>query len=208
MSQVELAHMLAVSRTPLRGALRLLQHEGLIVSEANRRVQISGFSIDDIEQLYVMRVSLEVVAIRITVPVLRPEDHGELEGLMAQMDHFGDRGDFERLEVPHRAFHARLVSTAGARPMRLMEQLFDHAERYRRAYGALVPGAWPARHAEHRELLDAVEDRDTDGAARLLAAHYARTALRVMRAFDEERRPARLEVALAAAGITDLPRVD
>jgi DNA-binding GntR family transcriptional regulator len=40
-SQVTLARDLDVGRTPLREALRMLQREGLVVSEPNRRVRIA-----------------------------------------------------------------------------------------------------------------------------------------------------------------------
>lgn len=43
-----------------------------------------------------MRIALEALAIRATVPVLAPEDFAELEGLIAQMDHYMRAGDLER----------------------------------------------------------------------------------------------------------------
>ena len=39
----------------------------------------------------------------------------ELEGLMAQMDHYIRAGDQEHMDVPHAAFHARFVAAAGSR---------------------------------------------------------------------------------------------
>ncbi|HLH67900.1 MAG TPA: GntR family transcriptional regulator [Candidatus Dormibacteraeota bacterium] len=203
-SQVALARSLGVSRTPLREALRLLQREGLILAEANRRVRIADFTIADVEELYLMRIALEAVAIRITVPTLTPEDFAELEGLMAQMDHYMRRDDFDRMDVPHRAFHARFVSGAGSRVAATIGQLFDHAQRYRRAYGAAVPDGWPVRRAEHRAMLDAAAAGDIDLTVERMAVHYARTARLALLQLNPSHDPVLLRTALA----TVVPRAN
>src|ERR1700716_2347831 len=114
-SQVTLARDLEVGRTPLREALRMLQREGLVISEPNRRVRVAELSGDDAEELYIMRISLEAVAIRITVPNLISDDFAELEGYMAQMDHYMKVGDQPGMRAPHRAFHHLFVAAAGSR---------------------------------------------------------------------------------------------
>src|SRR3954449_10655230 len=77
-SQATLAERFGVGRTPLREALRMLQREGLIISEPNRRVRVAGLSADDVEELYIMRIALEAIAIRLTVPVLSATDIAEM----------------------------------------------------------------------------------------------------------------------------------
>src|ERR671923_2666709 len=67
-SQVTLARQLDVGRTPLREALRMLQREGLVISEPNRRVRVAELSSDDAEELYVMRIALEAGPNPETVP--------------------------------------------------------------------------------------------------------------------------------------------
>src|SRR3954469_11506412 len=171
-SQVTLARDLDVGRTPLREALRLLHREGLVGSERNRRVGIAELSSTDAEELYVMRIALEAVAIRITVPTLTSTDFAELEGWMAQMEHYMRSDDRRGLRLPHRAFHDRLVHAAGERVTTTIGQLFDHGERYRLAYGATTRERWAQRPAEHREILDAAAAGDADLAAERLTAHY------------------------------------
>jgi DNA-binding GntR family transcriptional regulator len=81
LSQVQLASQLGVSRGPLREAVRMLQREGLVEAEVNRRGRVSSFSIDDLEQLYAMRIVHESLAIRINVPALRSDiDAARLPG--------------------------------------------------------------------------------------------------------------------------------
>jgi DNA-binding GntR family transcriptional regulator len=77
--------MLGVGRTPLREALRMLQREGLVEAEPNHRVRVADFSIPDLEQLYAMRISLEALAIRLTVPHLQKEEPRRLEAYLTQM---------------------------------------------------------------------------------------------------------------------------
>ena len=146
MSQMALAEQFDVGRTPLREALRMLQREGLVVSELNRRVAIAPLSSSEAEDLYIMRIALEVVALRLTAPTLTSLELGELEGLMAQMAHFY-RTDHAAVWVPHRAFHQLLVRGAGARGLATIGELFDHAERYRLTLVGFTPDSWPGAAA-------------------------------------------------------------
>jgi DNA-binding GntR family transcriptional regulator len=198
-SQAELARDLGVGRTPLREAVRMLQDEGLVLSEPNRRVQIASLSVEDAEELYVVRIALEVAAARITLPTLTPSDIAELEGFMAQMSHLASSSEsLALIRAPHRGFHERFVAAAGPRPRVLISELFDHAERYRRVYGAASPDHFARREAEHRAMLDAAAAGDADGLARALAVHYVRTARLVAAALDPDHRLERLRIAVVA----------
>jgi DNA-binding GntR family transcriptional regulator len=203
-SQVALAKQLGVSRTPLREALRLLEREGLVLSQPNRRVRIAEFSIADVEGVYAMRLALEAVAIRVTVPTLAAEDFAELEGLMAQMDHYMRAGDQVRMDVPHAAFHARFVAAAAPRLRSTVAQLFDHAARYRLAYGAVTtPDGYDDRRAEHRAMIDAAAAGDTDLTVERLVVHYAHTAMLVISELDPRYEPTVVRAAIEAVA----PRV-
>jgi DNA-binding GntR family transcriptional regulator len=187
-SQPELSELLGVGRTPLREAIRLLAQDGLVLSERNRRVRIAELSLDDLEDLYALRLSVEAAAIRMTVPFLTPEQDAELDGLVAQMEHYSERGDAERFEIPHRAFHALLVSGAGNRMRAAARSLSDHAERYRRAYLG-GSGASEASRSEHAQILASALDHDGDACAEQVIDHYARTAEAVAAAIGSAARP-------------------
>lgn len=197
-TQAKLASEFDIGRTPLREALRMLQREGLVVSEPNRRVRIAELSASDAEELYVMRISLEAVAIRITTPRLISADLAELEGLLAQMAHYMQSGDNIGFRKPHRVFHLLLVSGAGERGIAMIGQLFDHAERYRIAFGANTPAVSAERRVEHRSIVDAVSAGDADRAARLLVAHYLHTAELILAGLDPGHDLARLRTAIDA----------
>jgi DNA-binding GntR family transcriptional regulator len=193
-SQAALAEQLGAGRTPLREALRMLQREGLVISEPNRRVRIAELSSDDAEELYIMRIALECVAIRITVPTLTSDDFAALEGYMAQMDHYMKNDDLRGMRTPHLAFHNLLVAGAGPRVSQEIAELFDHAERYRLRWG--MKSVWAQRAAEHRSIVEAAAARDPDLAALRLAEHYARTAALVFDGIDPDHDLARLRTTM------------
>jgi GntR family transcriptional regulator, rspAB operon transcriptional repressor len=182
-SQLELARDLEVSRTPLREALRMLEREGLVVLDPNRRVRIAPLSLDDAEDLYVSRVALETVAIKITVPLLKDEDIAELEGFMAQMDHLAAAGS-PRYDHLHSCFHGALCRAAGDRVDELMGQLASHTHRYRVSYTDTWQRERPRWRTEHRAILDAARAADPVLAADELAAHYVHTARRIVTALE------------------------
>src|SRR5262249_28759593 len=120
-------------------------------------------------------------------PRLTSRDMAFLEGCMAQMEHYMRHHDWRGLREPHRDFHGKLVEAAGTRVSSTIAQLFDHAERYRHAYGATSDEAWTLPADEHRAIMDAAAAGDPDLAARHLAAHYAQTAKQVFTALEPDR---------------------
>jgi GntR family transcriptional regulator, rspAB operon transcriptional repressor len=198
MSQVALADELGVSRTPLREALRMLQSEGLIDAQANRRVTVRPISATDVEELVVMRVALETEAMRLSVDRLAPEGIAALEGRLAEMVHYAAEKDYERWTLPHSAFHRGLTAAAGTRINAMLQQLSDHFERYRRVHIERSPKAWLT--AGHREILDACKARDRELSGRLLAEHLSATAFDVMELLEPGYDGARLRQTLEDVG--------
>src|SRR6266581_1320125 len=84
-SQVELAERLGVSRTPLREAMKMLQAEGIVQSEHNRRTHVTALDVGDIDTVYGSRVLLEATGVLVTVPVLDASKLRELTEAVQEM---------------------------------------------------------------------------------------------------------------------------
>jgi DNA-binding GntR family transcriptional regulator len=201
-SQVKLAEDFGVSRGPVREALRLLEREGLIQAELNRRVRVAPFTPDDLEELYALRIVNEAFGIRATVPHLTEADLADLREDLGRMEALAG-ADVATWEIVHRHFHHTLVAYAGTRVVRLTQQLSDHAERYRLVYVAQDPRAWSAGAAEHREIVAACEAADPAGAADALARHLARTAGSVLMHVAPDHDPVLVRSAVRAAAGTE-----
>jgi DNA-binding GntR family transcriptional regulator len=198
-SQVELSQALGVSRTPLREALRLLQREGLIEGKVNQQLRVAPVSWCDLEQLYAMRISLEAAAVLSTVPRL---DRSRLVVMHDALTAFEDAAaaeDHELASEHHRDFHMEFVAGAGDRVMGLIQDLWDHSERYRRIFFAsdsAPPSRLKSAQLEHAQLVEAAETRNGERVAELLARHLARTALAILADKAPEHDPVLIRSAL------------
>lgn len=194
-SQVQLAKRLGVSRTPLREALRMLQREGLIDSEPNRRVRVAALSLADLEQLYATRLVVEALAIQLSVPLYTERDFVAMQACLDEMDALAAKRDAALWERPHQRYHELLRTHAGVRLQRMAAELSDHGLRYRRVYLA-EPGAWSSAAEDHLGIFQACKSGNATLASDRLTRHLARTALTVIASVTPEHDPAPVRMAL------------
>jgi DNA-binding GntR family transcriptional regulator len=70
--------MMKTSRGPVRDALIRLEHEGLVVREPNRSAVVASMTVDDVEEVCSLRVSLEMLALRYSIERAQDEDFARL----------------------------------------------------------------------------------------------------------------------------------
>lgn len=181
LSQVRLALELGISRTPLREALRRLVSEGLVVGDFNQRMRVSALDLEDLDQIYAMRIALEPVGVASTVPLLDDAGRAALTSHVAAMDAAIAGGDGAAFRRRHRAFHLGLTADAGPRVNGVLAELWDHSERYRLSYlhrdhpDAAGDHRLRVSQDEHRALLAAAVAGDGVRCGDALVAHLRRT---------------------------------
>jgi DNA-binding GntR family transcriptional regulator len=196
LSQVELAESFGVSRTPLREALRMLQEEGLIQAESNRRARVVTFHLDDLEAISGQRILLSSLATYITVPHLDTDDYAAMADSCAAMAAATDADDIAGWRAADAAFHAVHYSRA---PQRLHHEVIRLAERndlYRSVWSRDAPHRDAQTVIEHERILQACKQHSVLEAVHGIARHQARIAITVLAHAVPEREPAIIRAAL------------
>ncbi len=187
-SQVRLAAELEISRTPLREALRLLENEGLVDSDYNRRVRAKPLTVPDLEALTAMRLTAEPLGVRLTVPTLSADTLVQIRAVMDELHGTVVAGAKPTAVASlHRQFHFAFFEGVDGRLRRHLENLWDQGERYRHIYlrAALEQQALlGSTKREHELILDAAALGDARLCSRRVAEHIARTALAVIHRVD------------------------
>ena len=158
----------------------------------------------DLEQLYVMRVTLEAEAVRLSVPRMTQDDLARLEGHMAEMAHYASIKDYRRWVVPHEPVSPRLDR---ARRTSVSTTRWPNSSTMPSAIAACTSGTArpPGQPPVTARSSTPCKAEDRDLSAGLLASHLARTGLEVSELLDPSYRPELLERAVTDVG-GELPR--
>ena len=150
--QNDLASTLGISRMPIREAIRQLEAEGMIDFAPHRGAVVATLVPEDVEDISELRVALEQLALRLSLPQLDVAAFDRADAILAAID---VEASVARRAVLNRQFHALLYSGVSRRRLeRQIGTLYDAFDRYLRFEHSQLE-----RHVrsqqEHRRILDA-----------------------------------------------------
>lgn len=159
----EIAEALNVSRTPVREAMRMLEHEGLIVAEASRWTKVAPVDIGEAERIYPIVWTLERLAVSMTGHWSEERLRGlrEANGRLAAALAVKDAPAASRADTD---FHSRVLE-ATANP-ELIAIIRDLKTRLRRIEIIYFHGSTTMEPsvAEHERIIAALEADDLKAA--------------------------------------------
>ena len=179
LSEAALAEQMGVSRTPIREALSRLRDEGLVEVESKTGWFVRPIDFDRIDQLYDLRVLLELDAVTRLVQAEEPEQ------LLAPLRQTWLLPSGERLrdgpavgELDER-FHSALVRAAGNDEIARVHDDVTGRIRIVRRLDFTRDDRIDATYQEHARILRAVLQRKADQAKMLLRAHIEQSKAEV-----------------------------
>ncbi|QTL02101.1 GntR family transcriptional regulator [Aquabacter sp. L1I39] len=170
-----LCEAMAVSRTPLREALKLLEAEGLVEISQNKGARIMSFTPAEASNLFEVIAGLESLAAELAVMRMTPADLAELDDLHARMlDHY-QRQEKDPYFALNSAIHDTVVRLS-ANPILISTHAGLMLRARRGRYMAIVaPDRWAESVGEHEALMSALHARDGVAAGRVWRRHLIRT---------------------------------
>jgi DNA-binding GntR family transcriptional regulator len=184
LKEEHIARELAISRTPVRVALRRLVEDGLATADPNRGVRVAAWTEADIEETFDLRALLEAHAADLAARRGGGALADRLDDLNAQMERAITAAGSalpERLQQINSQFHRAVLEASGSPRLRTMlERLIDMPIVIRSHFiSTLQDKVQSLQH--HRDLAAAVRAGDGELARQVMQLHLRVAAHRFKR---------------------------
>jgi DNA-binding GntR family transcriptional regulator len=172
-SEGEVAERVAASRTPVRQALHRLQREGFLEVHFRSGWQVRPLDFAHFDELYELRVVLELEAVRRLCQRPNDEQPAALQALertwlVRKEAQLQDGAAVSRLDE---AFHCQLLEAAGNREMARVHREVSEKIRILRRLDFTQAQRIELTYAEHGQILEAILTRRLEEAQQLLKSH-------------------------------------
>lgn len=169
-----IAKELGVSRTPVREALRQLELEGLVKIVPNKGACVTGITQKDVKDIYMIRSLLEGLCARWATEHITEAKIDELEEIILLSEfHLKKRKEEQPQQVTELdgKFHEILYTASNSRILKHVLSDFHKYVRMARKASVTDPERAEKSIEEHKNILQAIKDRDADKAERLANEH-------------------------------------
>jgi DNA-binding GntR family transcriptional regulator len=168
----ELARSLGMSISPIREAVRQLEALGLAKHVPHQGARVLDFDIDELRDLFQVRLALESLAVRRAAERFTDEDTAHARRQLARFDETRGKGDVRRTMRAHSDFHFTLYEASQSQWLvALIRPPWVRSERYRPALLASEGGPQELHRELDERLLQACVEHDPTAAADALLKH-------------------------------------
>jgi DNA-binding GntR family transcriptional regulator len=187
LNQVSIAREYAISRIPLREAMRQLEAEGLLVFQPGKGAVVSGLSLNEIGEVIDLRAKIEPDLLSKAMTHLTLADLERAEEILDEYETAFRKSEVATWGEFNWRFHSTLYAPSGcAITMGILQNLHSLNERYARIQISFTH--WEQRAAqEHQDILAACRKRERRKATTLLKDHIVTAGQALIRLLEEQR---------------------
>lgn len=150
--EADIAERLDMSKTPVKKALGMLEHEGFVEVLPRHGYRVTEITLADVQEIYQLRLIIEPAAAELAASNATPEQLNEMRRLVEDNP---DESQEDRATKVLR-FHEILAEASGnSRLALILSGLMDEMERLL-SMGLDIGESLSLQAGEHRELLDAL----------------------------------------------------
>lgn len=169
-----LSDALKISRTPVREALVRLEQDGFVEVRPRKGVFVLRKSHVEIMEMITVWAALESMAARMVTEQASDEEIADLRTMAGRFSSDDATGRIEEYSEANIAFHQRILELSRCKMLKtIADGLFLHMRAVRRK--AMAEHDRSTRSvAEHMSIIEALESRDADRAAKQVREHTMR----------------------------------
>lgn len=177
LTELKLSETLGVSRTPIREALRKLEHEHLI-EETSKGALVLGITEQDIKDIYEIRLNLEGVAAYRTAERITDDELAKMREILDLQRFYVERASdsADKIKDLDSSFHEMLYLYSGSKILaEVLLPLHKKLIKYRKASVTSHNRAQKSED-EHEKIYHALANHDAEAARKLTIAHVTNAA--------------------------------
>jgi DNA-binding GntR family transcriptional regulator len=182
----QLAAEFATNRAVVRGALAILEGEGLVVRERNRGVRVRAILPEEAVGMLDVRAVLEGLIARHAAAHVTERGIRTLARLITRMRKCVRGGDLRAYVEANAEFHAEILGFAQHPPAAKLLQTIQVQSLRFQFRSVVLAGRVAQSLEEHEAILTALQARDADAAERVSRRHVERIADVLRRLGDVE----------------------
>lgn len=169
----EIAEKFHVSRGPVREALRHIEEEGLIIYESHKGCTVREISYEEMQEKYLVRSTLEILAVRLIAGNLSEEYEEEMKDCLKEMGDAAKEKDVYRILCLDEEFHSCIVKAAKCDTLyKVWATLRESNIRahYTLEAESIIP--FDVIRKNHEVLLKGLKELSVEETSRLIEEHY------------------------------------
>lgn len=184
----DIATKLQVSRTPVREALAILQHEGLISPRNGRGFLVRALTREEFLSLFVANEVVEPYLARCAALNATEEQLRSMTDAIEFGEYCARSGDLSGILRSGRDFHRAVgIASGNSHLMHFVVSNEERADLYLMSYEKLLSTVTMSpSNQEHEMICQAIARRDPEAAARLVTYHAQSLRGRLSAFFDDD----------------------